>query len=239
MQRSDETYLLKGFEINQNQVKETNYVSSYTPLLDYSICIYNNEVHITYVTEIHGKHQLIYYNGTKCTATSLCTTSAINSPIIFAYLDHLWVNAYINKTLCTFLSIDHGLRFSTPTTSSMQGNFMRCAFTTQSQNSFKAMECYALLNPTVKISTVYMIDFDHIHPDTHIPVELELYLEGIKLTASPPPCLEKVESSLPNTPSQPIPPKQNSEIPSQDAIKSAKSAFMEQELTGFNIAPRI
>lgn len=241
IQHTNESYLLKGFEIKDDQIKETNYVSSYTPLLDYSVCLYNNEVHITYFTEIHGKYQLIYYNGTKCTATSLCTTSSLSSPIIFAYLNHLWVNAYINKELYTFLSIDNGLRFSTPILSSMQGNFTRCAFHTSSENSFKAVECYAQLNASVKINTVYMIDFDHIHPDTHIPIELELYLEGIKLSNTSPYPLELEQNASANTSApQQIRSTINPPKPQrQDPIASAKNAFMQQELTGFDLAPRI
>nr|WP_303244074.1 hypothetical protein [uncultured Cellulosilyticum sp.] len=248
IQHTDESYLLKGFDIHQGKIKETNYVSSYTPILDYSVCIYNDEVHMTYITEVHGKYQLIYYNGTKCTATSLCTTSTAYSPIIFAYLDHLWINAYINKELCTFLSIDNGLRFSMPTPSSIQGNFVRCFFHTSSENSLQAVECYAILSPSVKISTVYMIDFDHIHPDTHIPIELELYLEGVKLTNAMLPSMEAegLEDSPPAPQAQPnTSPNQTSRPPTapkhphQDPIDSAKNAFMQQELTGFDIAPRI
>lgn len=245
IQHTDESYLLKGFEINQGKIKETNYISSYTPILDYSVCIYNDEVHMSYITEIHGKYQLIYYNGTKCTATSLCTTSAASSPIIFAYLDHLWINAYINKELCTFLSIDNGLRFSTPTPSSIQGNFVRCFFHTSSDNSLQAIECYAILSPSVKISTVYMIDFDHIHPDTHIPIELELYLEGVKLSNAMLPLEADVgiapasQTQQPNQPMQTIQPAMPPKHHHQDPIDSAKNAFMQQELTGFDLAPRI
>lgn len=238
IQHTDESYLLKGFEIRGDQIKETNYVSSYTPLLDYSICIYEDEVHITYYTEIHGKYQLIYYNGSKGTATSLCTASSLHGPIIFAYLGHLWINTYIDKELYTFLSIDNGLRFSTPTLSSMQGNFTRCYFQTFSENSLGAIECYALLNNAVKISTVYVTDFEHIHPDTHIPIELELYLEGVKLSASSTNSLETEIAPPPPTSPQ-MRPNLGRTKKRQDPITSAKNAFMEEELTGFDLAPRI
>ena len=243
IEHNHESYLLKSFEIDNGKIKETNYVNSYTPILDYSICIYNDEVHITYITEIHGKYQLIYYNGTKCTAISLCTTSIATSPIIFAYLDHLWINAYINNALCTFLSIDNGLRFSTSTPSSIQGNFIRCFFQSSSKNSFQAIECYALLTPSIKISTVYMIDFDHIHGDTHIPIELELYLEGVKLSSKlTPPTSEELTppNPAPQKPSYQMPnPKNPPRNPPKNPIQSAKDAFMQQELTGFDLAPRI
>ncbi len=240
IQHTDESYLLKGFEIRGDQIKETNYVSSYTPLLDYSICIYEDEVHITYYTEIHGKYQLIYYNGSKGTATSLCTASSLSGPVIFAYLGHLWINTYIDKELYTFLSIDNGLRFSTPTLSSMQGNFSRCYFQTFSDTSFNAIECYAQLNNAVKISTVYVTDFEHIHPDTHIPIELELYLEGVKLSSASMPPLEDPSPAPSPAPNQPqMRPNINRTKKRQDPITSAKDAFMKEELTAFDLAPRI
>lgn len=232
LQHNEQYFVLKGFEVSHEEIKEINYINSYNPILDYSICIFNQEVHLTYITEIHGKYQLIYYNPAKGTATSLCTTSNTSSPVIFSYLNKLWINAYINNELCTFLSIDNGDHFSTAIPSSLQGNFLRCFFHTSDKNSFKAIECYAILSPNIKINTVYMIDFDHIHPNTFIPVELELYLEGIKLSYASAPTSPSVNNS--SSPSEETPQK-----PANTNIQSAKDAFMHQELTGFDLAPRI
>lgn len=153
------------------------------PIHNYSICIIDEVVHITYLADVHGKYQLMYYNTNLSVAYTLATVSSPYSPVIFSYMNYLWINCTIDNQLKVFLSIDQGASFSQPVTSSLQNNLKRASFCSQEDTTLNATELYMSIGHTIKLTTIYPIDFDHIHPDTKIPIEQELILEAYKLSS--------------------------------------------------------
>lgn len=237
----DNTYHLNALQINSTGSFAMTYLSSYHPIVDYSICIEDTDasnppcIHIAYVSELHGQYQLGYFNTHSAQITPLMTTQYSTSPILFCYYNMIWINALINHKLQMLISIDHGQNFSLPAPCSIQNNIHRYYFSTPHSSPFIGQEVYATTTSTLKLCTLAMIDLPHFHPDTVIPAELELLLEGLLLsldTASTTPPIPKNEPPISSTSSQP------NDVPPKSTLKDAKSAFM-NELTGWDLPPKI
>lgn len=239
----DDCYHLNCCELRNNQLAHHSFINSMVPISDYSICIHNEQLHIVYVAEMHGKYQVYYACPHTALLEALCTTSEAECPVIYSYLDYLWINMYIEHQMHVLLSIDNGVHFSLPTPTSSQSNLSRYTFTSLTAPRLTAFELYASVSTTVQLSTIHMIDFEHIHPQTKIPIELDLLLEGMKLA------LSKQQINYSNEPQNdmmnvqdedPIPYISKKDASNKGArdIKSAKNAFMEQ-LNGWDLPPKM
>lgn len=231
----DETYHLNALHITPNAITTTTYLKSSQPIVDYSICFDEQILHITYVAELHGKYQLLYFNTDTQNITSLATTQYPPQPVIFYYYHALWINTIIENKLQMLISIDHGQNFSIPVTCSLQNNIHRCHFLTHRHSSLSACELYAAIGSSLKLCTIAMADVEHFHSDTTVSSELELLLEGLVLASHP----QVIKS--PPAPPQPLPndllvqpSNSKTTLPSSDAT----AAFM-NELSGWDLPPRI
>jgi len=244
-------YFLKCLKITKGVTEEITLLSSTAPLCDYSVCISENQLDITYVAELHGKYQLVYYNTTTQISMILCHTLIPSSPVIFWSYDYLWINYSDDNKLYILLSIDAGRSFSSPVLSSIQTNIRRMFFRTNKDCSLKCTELYASTSGSIHLCTVFSIDFEHIHLDSKIPVELELLFEGLALSQRASFDTTKLseenillkeqlkelkikyEQALFNCPPTP---EENDATPL--SIKSVASAFME-ELPIWDASPRL
>ena len=236
----DEVYQLNALQITPTAVKPIIYLKSSQPIVDYSICLDEYTLHITYVAELHGKYQLLYFNTRDQTITSLATTQYPPQPVIFCYYHALWINAMIEHKLQMFISIDQGQNFSIPVTSSLQNNIHRCHFLTHNSSSLIAHELYAAIGSSLKLCTIAMADVEHFHSDTTVSPELELLLEGLVLASqskivapSPIPPFTKEPSS-----SSSKHPHASNKAPASNTLNDATAAFM-NELSGWDLPPRI
>lgn len=237
----DETYYLNALHITPTAVTAITYLNSSQPLVDYSICIDENTLHITYIAELHGKYQLLYFNTDTRVISSLATTQYPPQPTIFFYYHALWINVMIEHKLQMLISIDQGKTFSIPVACSLQNNIHRCHFLTHKSTSLIAHELYASIGSTCKLCTIAMADVEHLHSDTVVSPELELLLEGLVLAShSQLPITPPIQQS----PMEPVPLVPNNQVPSNKTtspakqVDDAKSAFM-NELSGWDLPPRI
>lgn len=240
---NEEHYYLKCIAISADNFDEQTYLDSPTPITDYNVCITPHKVHITYSLETHGKYQLLYFNTNEKQILTLCTTSTAPKAILFSYLDHLWLNAFIDRQMQCMLSIDEGVTFSNQTPCTLQHNLLRYTFISLTPHSLYATELYASINNNVHLNVISSIDFDSFHPTTTIPIELELYLEGLKISHIPLP--EIVSPSPPpkpsrgtNHPSRPSRPPKPTKPSNEPTLESAKAAFME-ELSSWELPPKL
>ena len=232
----DNYYHLNALMITSTDIKLYRYLSSPSPITDYSICVHDQIVHITYVTELHGKYQLCYFNPTMSKVTAITTTLSPCKPVIFCYYQALWINLYLDQNLTIYLSVDQGLSFSKPVTSSLQSNIKQATFYTTASDQLSAQEIYFSLGSTLKLCTIAMIDIYTLHSDSHTSPELTLFVEGL--------AYKKHSSELSSaSDNQNI---SNHFEPSTDEkasantipLEEAKKAFMEQ-LSGWDLPPRI
>lgn len=179
----DESYHLNVLQVAGNQIASSVYLNSPQPITDYSICIEDDTIHITYIAELHGKYQLSYFNTHSTQITTLATTQSPCYPVVFCYYNMLWINARINHKLQMLISIDNGKTFSLPAPCSLQNNIHRCYFLTHKSSPFFGQEVYASITSVLKLCTLSMIDFPRFHPDSIIAPELELLFEGLILAA--------------------------------------------------------
>lgn len=224
----DTHYHLYALEISLQQTTLIKYLTSPLPIIDYSVCYHDGIMHITYVSEIHGKYQLCYFNNTLQQITAITTLLSPCHPVIFYYYHALWINLLQEQQLKILLSVDQGESFSMSVPSSLQANLRQCYFFTKEQNAICAQEIYASISSSLKLCTIAMIDIYRLHGENHLPCEIELLLEGLSL--------KEVSPVLGSTPisheASPSPPKQ----PQNLAL--AKKAFM-QEFNGWDLPPRI
>lgn len=241
----DQIYYLNALYITPQSSKVVTFLTSSDPISDYSICIDDTTIHITYVTELHGKYQLFYCNTDHYTIIPLAITQYPSRPVVFCYYHALWINAIIDHKLHMFISMDEGITFSLPVPCSFQNNIHPCHFQSLSDNSLVAQELYASISSTFKLCTISAVDIEHFHSDTIIAPELELLLEGFLVVSR--------QSSLVHTPytsqdtSQPKPAyntsaasvskSSQSSLP-LNSVENAKSAFMDQDLS-WDLPPRI
>lgn len=239
----NETYHLNALHITPNAVTTTTYLKSSQPIVDYSICFDEQILHIAYVSELHGKYQLLYFNTDTQNIMSLATTQYPPQPVIFCYYHALWINAVIEHKLQMLISIDHGQSFSIPVTCSLQNNIHRCHFLTHKSSSLVACELYAAIGSSLKLCTIAMADVEHFHSDTTVSPELELLLEGLVLASRP----KTITPAPAPTPPQPLPkeppapPSKHPYAPNKppaSTVNDATAAFM-NELSGWDLPPRI
>lgn len=237
----DESYHLNALHITPTATTTITYINSSQPLVDYSVCIDGNTLHITYIAELHGKYQLLYFNTDTRVINSLATTQYAPQPVIFCYYHVLWINVMIEHKLQMFISIDQGKNFSIPVACSLQNNIHRCHFLTHKSSTLMAHELYASIGSTLKLCTIAMADVEHFHSDTVVSPELELLLEGLVLASHSQSPLSPLTQS---PPMEPIPLMPDNQAPSNKTLSSvkqvddAKSAFM-NELSGWDLPPRI
>ena len=225
----DETYQLNLLRINDSHISSSVYLNSYEPITDYSICIENDTIHITYVAELHGKYQLAYFNNHSNQVTVLATTQYPSNPVVFCYYNLIWINAFINHKLQMLISINNGQSFSMPASCSIQNNIHRAHFLTYKSSSFIGQEVYASISSTLKLCTLAMIDIPRFHSDSMIAPELELLLEGLVLA---------LDNAQIEPQQNPIIPPSSQPPTTTPSLDDAKSAFM-NELTGWDLPPRV
>ncbi|WP_070000843.1 hypothetical protein [Cellulosilyticum sp. I15G10I2] len=178
----NDDYLINCLKITGSQKEEMTLLTSKLPICDFSVCINETHIDLAYVAELHGKYQLVYYNCGTNLSTPLCHTLSPSNPAIFWYKDYLWINYLEDNKLYALLSIDSGNTFSSPVLTSIQNNTGRYGFITNKECSLRCTELYASVTNSVRINTLFTIDFDHIHLDSKVPLELELLVEGLTLS---------------------------------------------------------
>ena len=245
-------YFLKCLKITNGTTKELTLLYSKIPISDYCVCLHEDHMDIVYVAEFHGKYQLSYYNTQTNLSKILCNTLVPSNPVIFWYYNYLWINYLDDNKLYILLSIDDGNSFSSPVLCSIQNNIRKCTFTTNKNCSLSCSELYAsIVNTYVHMSTLFTIDFDHIHLDSKIPIELELLLEGLSLSQKDCKHAEELLEELSalkeenkrlktkyDTLLSKSPNFKDDDEAAPSLIKSAASAFME-EFPTWNAPPRL
>lgn len=243
----NENYQLNALEINQGKVSSTTYLTTSQPISDYSVCMEDDLLHISYVSELHGKYQLSYFNTHSNQISVLTTTQYPCLPAVFCFCNLLWINAIIGSKLQMLISIDNGKTFSIPVPCSLQNNIHRCHFLTHKSSSFVGQEVYASITSNLKLCTLYMIDLPGFHLDTMISPELELLLEGLMLsvdtlskTPAISPTLTPSSSKSYEVPTSKEMPSPTRSTPSNNnsSIDEAKNAFM-NELSGWELPPLV
>lgn len=237
----DKTYSLNALRITPHDTTSITYLKSSQPIVDYSLCFKDDLIHMTYVAELHGKYQLLYFNTHTQSIISLTLTQYLPQPVVFVYYHALWINAMIDRKLQMFISVDQGQHFSIPVTCSLQNNIHRCHFLTYKSSSLLASELYAAIGSSLKLCTIAMADVEHFHADTNVAPELELLLEGLVLASRSQPPLPDSTSPSSSTTSLPDldqPDHSEADTPLAPSIDDAKSAFM-NELTSWDLPPRI
>lgn len=149
------------------------------PITDYTVCIANEQIALSYVLERYGKYELAYYHSNLEAPITLCTSTYPSKPAVFEYYDGIFINAMIDRKLQTFYTPTKNAFFMEPITSSIQNNLQRYFFKSYSIPSLSACEVYATTTMPFYISTLYAIDFDHIHPQSKLPAEFELLTRGL------------------------------------------------------------
>ncbi len=241
-------YLINCLKITDNIKEEMTLLISKLPICDFSVCINDHHIDLVYVAELHGKYQLVYYNCETKLSNALCHTLSPSNPVIFWYQDYLWVNYLQDNKLYVILSIDAGNSFSSPVLSSIQNNISRHVFITNKDCSLRCTELYASITNSVRINTLFTIDFDHMHHDSKIPLELELLIEGLTLSQkSSSQTAQLIEENirlqeenklLKTKYERPFVPTPSGEESMSSSVKSAANAFME-ELSSWDAPPRI
>lgn len=237
---SDTYYHLHALHITDSEAHFCTYLNLNEPIIDYSICIAEDFVHVTYVSELNGKYQVSYFNTHYRKLTHLLITNTPCYPTVFSYYNMIWVHMMINRQLQMMLSIDDGQSFSTPTPCSIQNNVYRSFFFTQRDSPFIGQELYASIGSTLKLCTLALIDFPRFHLDTHIAPELELLVEGFLLSLEN----SKTQSAL-SVPCPPLAPEASSTVGTvskhtlnTSSLDQAKNDFM-QDLSGWELPPKI
>lgn len=236
---SDTCYHLHALHLTTEQAHFYTYLNSSVPIIDYSICINENLIHITYVSEVNGQYQLSYFNTFHRKLTHLLITEMPCLPTVFSYYNMIWIHSLINHQLQMMLSIDDGQSFSTPTPCSIQNNVYRSFFSTQRVSPFIGQELYASIGSTLKLCTLAMLDFPRFHSDSHPAPELELLIEGFLLS------LENSKAQILPSVSSPLSSQSSSTIDTISAqhlnahsLEQAKNDFM-QDLTSWELPPRL
>lgn len=246
-----DSYILNCLKIKDSKVEIVPLFSSKVPIYDYCVCLKDHHIYITYIAELHGKYQLIFYSVKDKLSNVLCNTLSPSNPVIFWYYDYLWVNYLEDNKLYVVLSINGGRSFSSPVLCSLQNTVGKYTFTTDKNSSLKCTELYASIGTSIRLATLYAIDFENIHPDSKIALELELLFEGLLLSQKASDSLtslslenETLRSELKTLKLQydrllghsaSSHPDDKSAVSS---IKSAASAFME-ELPNWDAPPRL
>ena len=236
----DDLYTFNCIRIEGTQVSTFSYLRSETPIIDYSICIINDVVHVCYVLENAGEYRLYYLNTASSQISLLSSSRTPMSPVIFYYYQGLWINTLINGQLHLLLSMDLGNRFSIPAPCSLQSHLQRATFVSTPLKYLTAHELYITLDYGLKLCTLSTIDFEGFHGHSNIPTELDLLLQGLSIhSCNKEDCEIAVETShlkqeldLLKKQLNTVPPKP------QSNISSATTAFME-ELTGWDLPPRL
>lgn len=220
---------LKSLRITGTQAQEVIWLDISLPIVDYAICFHHEVMHIALVTECHGKYELSYFNTASRIMHSLCTTSTPPTPTIFYYYNGIWLNIMMQNKLHMMLSMDDGETFSIPVPCTKQAYMRPVHFHTTQSTSLSGQLLYASTNHQIILSTLYYIDFEHLHPDVHIASEIELLLDGLNQLPQREP--------LPQPPA-PMPEKKSEPVQTANPIKSATDAFM-GELSGWDLPPRL
>lgn len=246
----NDNYFINCLKITGSKKEELTLLTSRLPICDFSVCIDEDHIDIAYVAELHGKYQLVYYNCETKLTNALCHTLSPSNPVIFWYQDYLWINYLEDNKLYVILSIDKGNSFSAPALCSIQNITGRYCFLTYKTCSLRCTELYASAANSIRINTLFTIDFEHIHPDSKIPLELELLIEGLTLSQKSNPIVAqlieenqrlKEENKMFRLKyEQPLSANQSTVSgENQDSsVKSAASAFME-ELSFWDAPPRL
>lgn len=233
-----DVYTLNCIKIEANQISTYCYLRSEAPLIDYSICIVHNEVHVCYVLEKDRTYNLYYLNSPSTQINFLASSHTSMAPVIFYYYHGLWINTFINEQLHLLLSMDLGTSFSIPLLCSIQSHLQRSVFINTSLKYLIASELYISLDHNIRLCILSTIDIQGLH--RALPTELDLLLEGLSLNMCQKDNCElvvetnrlKQELNLLKQ-QQPI-----SSPKAQTHIASATTAFME-ELTGWDLPPRL
>ncbi|MDF2878550.1 MAG: hypothetical protein K0S30_1646 [Clostridia bacterium] len=245
-----DSYILNCLKIKDSKVEIIPLFSSKVPIYDYCVCLKDHQIYITYIAELHGKYQLIFYSVKDKLSNVLCNTLSPSDPVIFWYYDYLWVNYLEDNKLYALLSINGGRSFSSPVLCSLQNAIGKYIFTTDKNCSLKCTELYASLGTSIRLATLYAIDFENIHPDSKISLELELLFEGLLISQKSSDSLtslsqenETLKAELKTLKLQydrllSGPAASHTDDKPASSIKSAASAFME-ELPNWDAPPRL
>ena len=170
--------------IRANELNISTYklLSIPQPIENYSFYLLNNVFHIVYVTKTNDSYNLYYTNSSNPNSTNLLSSSnSPMSPIIFYYLNGIWINTFINNKLHTILSMNFGKTFSVPVNTSLRNNPKKATFIAHGLKYLTANELYIISDHHLKLCTISSIDFEGLHPSTTYPTELELLLEAFLL----------------------------------------------------------
>ncbi len=181
---SQPTPCIRCLEFGPSGLNQQNLLTCATPLVDYSFCFYEGDLHLCYVTEENSQYALYYTEPAQEVLTLISTTVSSPMPTLFGYYHQLWLNTLNANKLHVQLSVDGGQSFSVTVPSSLQGSTSRYIFISSEKFMLDVYEVYASIQNTIRISTLAALDIEHIHYDTELPIELELLLEGLRLSSS-------------------------------------------------------
>lgn len=241
----EDSYSLNCIKIEDDHITTLCYLQSEKAIADYSICIYEGNVHACYVLEASRHYQLYYIHPISHHITPLTSSPTPMAPALFYYYHGIWINTLIDNKLHVLLSVDTGQNFSIPVPCSMQNHLQRCFFNSPSSNYLSAQEVYLSLDTKLRLCVISTIDIEGFHEYSYLPIELEMLLEGLSLhrQAQPNEALiaenNHLKQEIAKLKRQQLTTSSTTSTPkSQSNISSATNNFME-ELTSWDLPPRL
>lgn len=252
----NQRYLLKLVTVTPAGLQTSVLYTSDIPIIDFNCCLSDQILHVIYIKDAYGKQQVGYLNTLHQREIKLPLAAATQVPCIFYFAGYLWVTYTYGEQLYMLLSIDQGLSFSAAVPCSLQGPFTSYTYRGIGPFDLKTTAVHATLTHALRIGIIGSLDIVGIHPDLMPTTELELLLEGVKLSAAPPSPVDAPPARSTSTPSMNIPPPlapptiENAEndFPStllepslshnsSKDLKSATKAFMEN-ISTFDATPK-
>lgn len=178
----NDTYCLNCIAYSASGVYSSILFSSEFPIIDFDVCLIDNTYHITYVQDIYGNYQLLYFNTNLTAPIRLTASSQLGSPCVLSYLGYLWITYVDSGSLYTLLSTNSGLSFSTAIKASLQDNLSKYIYYSSTPSSLIASHMYATTLNKIRLAIVSSIDIEGIHPDITPNTELDLLLAGLDFT---------------------------------------------------------
>lgn len=172
-------YELNLYTYNMNTSDWDDYITvakSINPYMDYSLCVHDGHVHVTYVERDKGKNVMYYIqkNDTFGEATEITSSNSILSPIIFIYNHIIWINWKENNQLIHTLSSNNGESFNQPHPCSAQSPEARhYYFYGYSNPNLIGHKFYGYINGHPILAVLSQVDTDNILLNNYNNLELK------------------------------------------------------------------
>jgi hypothetical protein len=139
-----------------------------------------SNLHIIYMSEQFGQHQLFYLNTQNLSPRLLHTSAFSLEPIVFKYKNHLWVNWLENKTNKFIFSIDNGFSFCEELKSTLQQDNLELINFINPVDALYGTKYYGTVGSSPVLSVLSQIDLENILLDQNTNQELNLLINHLQ-----------------------------------------------------------